>query len=184
MAMSEAEYEGQKALATCIPDNVVVPVAWGLLEKDNSKSFFLTRFRHLCARSPPTLQLLAIVKKLHQSSVSPTGKFGFHVTTFYGPPIMINDWTDNWEEYFTRQLRADLAYAQRERGDDPELQEVAEEFIEKVIPRLLRPLQTGGRSIKPTLCHGDLWGGNIQIDVETEQPIMFDSCCFYGHNES
>ncbi|KAI0376957.1 Fructosamine kinase-domain-containing protein [Hypomontagnella monticulosa] len=183
VGMSQAEYEGQKALTTYIPDNVVTPVAWGFFKEDNSKSFFLTRFRHLSAYSSPASQLLAIIKKLHQSSVSPTGKFGFHVTTFYGPPTMINDWTDNWEEYFTRQFRANLAYAQQERGDDPELQELAEEFIEKVIPRLLRPLQTGGRSIKPTLCHGDLWDGNIQIDVETKQPIMFDSCCFYGHNE-
>ncbi|KAI1455462.1 Fructosamine kinase-domain-containing protein [Annulohypoxylon moriforme] len=183
VGMSEAEYEGQKALVTYIPNNAITPVGWGFLENDTSKSFFLTHFRHLRARSPPALQFLEIIKKLHLSSVSPTGKFGFHVTTFYGPPPMINDWTDNWEEYFTRQFRANLVYAQRERGENPELQTLAEEFIEKVIPRLLRPLQTGGRSIKPSLCHGNLWDGNIQIDVETKQPIIYDSCCFYGHNE-
>ncbi|KAI1407511.1 Fructosamine kinase-domain-containing protein [Hypoxylon sp. FL1857] len=181
--MSEAEYDGQVALATYIPDNIVAPVAWGFLEHDPSRSFFLTRFCHFIEYSPSNREVLAIVKKLHLSSVSPTGKFGFHVTTFYGPPPMINDWTDNWEEYFTRQFRANLVYAQQERGEDPELQNLSEEFIKKIIPRLLRPLQTGGRKIKPTLCHGDLWDGNIQIDVETKQPIMFDSCCFYGHNE-
>ncbi|KAI2463011.1 Fructosamine/Ketosamine-3-kinase [Annulohypoxylon bovei var. microspora] len=117
-------------------------------------------------------EFVGMDRKEATSSISPSGKFGFHVTTFYGPP-MINSWTENWEEYFTRQFRANLVYAQQE----------PEEFIEKVIPRLLRLLQIGGRSIKPTLCHGDLWDGNIQIDVETEQPIMFDSCCFYGHNE-
>lgn len=31
---------------------------------------------------------------------------------------------------------------------------------------------------------GDLWDGNVQIDVDTKQPVMFDSCTFYGHNES
>ncbi len=36
------------------------------------------------------------------------------------------------------------------RGEDPELQAVAEAFIDKVVPRLLRPLQTGGRTIKPS----------------------------------
>ncbi|KAI1391832.1 Fructosamine kinase-domain-containing protein [Hypoxylon trugodes] len=183
VGMSEAEYEGQKALATYIPDNVITPIAWVFLEDDVSKSFFVTRFRHLEACSLSIPQFLSVIEKLHRSSVSPTGKFGFHVTTYYGPPPMINDWTDNWEEYFIRQFWANLEYAQRERGEDPELQSLAEDFIEKVIPRLLRPLQTGGRSIKPALCHGDLWDGNIQIDVETKQPIMFDSCCFYGHNE-
>ncbi|OTA96814.1 hypothetical protein M434DRAFT_362267 [Hypoxylon sp. CO27-5] len=183
VGMSEAEYEGQSALATYIPDNTVAPVAWGFFDRDTSKSFFLTHFRHLSEDTPSASDILAIVKKLHLSSASPTGKFGFHVTTFYGPPPMINDWTDNWEEYFTRQFRANLVYAQQERGEDPELQDLADEFIRKIIPRLLRPLQTGGRNIKPTLCHGDLWDGNIQIDVKTKQPILFDSCCFYGHNE-
>ncbi|KAH9986439.1 Fructosamine kinase-domain-containing protein [Xylariaceae sp. FL0662B] len=183
IGMSEAEYEGQKAMAAYIPENVAAPVAWGLLKQDPSKSFFITRFRNLRARSPPTLPFLGVIKRLHESSKSPTGKFGFHVTTYYGPPPMINDWTDNWEEYFTRLFRANLEYAERERGFDIELHMIAEEFIQKVIPRLLRPLQTGGRNIKPTLCHGDLWDGNIQMDVEAKQPILFDSCCFYGHNE-
>lgn len=31
---------------------------------------------------------------------------------------------------------------------------------------------------------GDLWDGNVQIDIDTEEPIIFDSCAFYGHNES
>lgn len=96
---------------------------------------------------------------------------------------MIVDWTDNWEEFWTRDFRSALEYAERMRGNDPEFVEVAEEFIDKVVPRLLRPLQTGGRNIKPTLCHGDLWDGNIQIDMDTEKPVLFDPCPFYGHNE-
>ncbi|KAK7754392.1 hypothetical protein SLS62_003685 [Diatrype stigma] len=184
VGMSRAEYEGQQALATFIPDNVSHPVAWGYFENNTSKSFFITDFRHLRACTPPVVQFLAILKKLHLSSISPTGMFGFPVTTYYGPPPMINEWTNNWEEFFTRLFRSNLEYVQRERGEDPELVQIAEAFIEKIIPRLLRPLQTGGRNIKPALCHGDLWDGNIQIDVETQQPILFDSCCFYGHNES
>jgi protein-ribulosamine 3-kinase len=183
VGMAEAEYEGQKAMSAVIPDNAVEPIAWGYFEGDKTKAWFLTHFRNLRARPPPLLPFLSIVKKLHQQSVSPTGKFGFHVTPFYGPPPMIVDWTDNWEEFWTREFRSGLKYAQQMRGDDPELAEIAEEFIEKVVARLLRPLQTGGRSIKPSLCHGDLWDGNIQIDVDTKQPVVFDPCPFYGHNE-
>lgn len=150
--MSRAEYEGQKALAAFIPENVSRPVAWGYFENDTSKSFFITQFRRLRASSLPTLQLLSIMKQLHQSSISPTGMFGFHVTTYYGPPPMTNDWTNNWEEFFTRLFRANLVYVQEKLGDDIELNEIANRFIQKVIPRLLRPLQTGIRNIKPTLC--------------------------------
>lgn len=138
--MAEAEYEGEKALFEVIPDNVVVPLTWGKLQDDPNKSFFLTRFRNLTDRSPPTAQFLAILKKLHISSVSPKGKFGFHVTTYFGPPPMINHWTDSWEEYYGRQFRADIVFVQSVYGDDPELHELTEDFIEKVVARLLRPL--------------------------------------------
>ncbi|KAK4690786.1 hypothetical protein P7C71_g6084, partial [Lecanoromycetidae sp. Uapishka_2] len=181
--LAEAEYESQKALAEIIPDNVVIPMAWGMFEKDKSKAFLMTHFRDLHTSPPPTVQFLAILKKLHQTSVSPTGKFGFHVTTYNGPPKMVNDWTDNWEEYFGRQLRSDISFLQNVYGEDAELADLTEAFIQKVVARLLRPLQTGGRNIKPSLCHGDLWDGNVQVDLDTKQPIVFDSCAFYGHNE-
>ena len=183
VGMAEAEYEGQKAMAEVIPENAVMPIAWGYFQDDKTKAWFLTHFRNLRARAPQISDFLLIVRQLHQQSVSPTGKFGFHVTPFYGPPPMIVDWTDNWEYFWTREFRAGLQYAQKMRGENPELMEVAEEFIEKVVARLLRPLQTGGRTIKPSLCHGDLWDGNIQMDVDTQKPVVFDPCPFYGHHE-
>lgn len=183
--MAEGEYEGQKALAKYIPENVAHPIAWGSFEQDGrTKGFFLTRFRNLRAQTPPLAEFLSILRRLHEPSISPNGKFGFHVTTFYGAPPMVNEWTDSWEDFFTREFRSNLRYAQANRGKDQELTDLAEKFINRVIPRLLRPLQTGGRNIKPTLCHGDLWDGNIQFDVDTKQPVLFDACCFYGHNES
>lgn len=182
--MAEAEYESQKALAAIVPDNVVIPMAWGRFERDKSKSFFMTCFRDLRDRSPPLPQFLAILKKLHETSISPTGQFGFQVTTYNGPPKMVNHWTNSWEEYFARQFRSDVSFLQKVYGEDAELADLTENFVQKVVARLLRPLQTGGRSIKPSLCHGDLWDGNVQIDVNTKQPVVFDSCAFYGHNES
>ncbi len=181
--MAEAEYEGQKAISAIIPEHAVPPIAWGYYEGDRTKAWFLTHFRELADRKVLLEPFLSLVLKLHRESVSPTGKFGFHVTPFFGPPPMIVDWTDNWEEFWTREFRSTIEYALRMRGDDPEFREVAEEFIEKVVPRLLRPLQTGGRNIKPSLCHGDLWDGNIQVDLETNKPTIFDTCPFYGHDE-
>ena len=95
--MVEGEYESQKALAAIIPDNVVIPMAWCMFEANKSKAFFITHFRNLCDRPPPTVQFLAVLKKLHQTSVSPNVRFGFQVTTFNGPPVMVNDWTDSLE---------------------------------------------------------------------------------------
>ena len=159
--MAKAEYEAQAALAAIIPDNVVVPMAWGTFEGD-SKAFFITKFRNLQTRALAPMELVGVMQKLHQTSVSPTGKFGFHTTTYWGPPAMVNDWTDSWEEYYARQFRSNIVYAQGVHGQDHELNELTDVLVEKVIARLLRPLQIGGRSIKPSLCHGDLWDGNVQ----------------------
>jgi fructosamine-3-kinase len=162
---------------------VAIPLAYGPLELDSSASFFLTPFRDMSEKTPTPIQLVDVLEKLHKTSVSPNGKFGFHVTTFNGVVPLVNDWCDTWEEYFARQLRSDIQWMHSVRGPSPEFDAVAEEFFQKVIPRLLRPLETGGRSIKPALVHGDIWPGNVQIDRANQRVILFDSCCCYAHNE-
>lgn len=58
------------------------------------------------------------------------------------------------------------------------MQELKGLLLEKVIPRLLRPMETEGRSITPTLVHGDFWHGNTSTDVDTGAPLMFDASAF------
>ncbi|KEY71832.1 hypothetical protein S7711_10062 [Stachybotrys chartarum IBT 7711] len=181
--MALGEYESQKAMWEHIPDNVVVPLAHGTLQLDDSKSFFLTTFRDFKSKDPSPEELISLLKELHTRAISPTGKFGFHVTTFNGYVPLVNDWCDSWEEYFSRQFRSDIEWEQGIRGPDREFNNVVDEFFQKVIPRLLRPLQTGGRSIKPVLVHGDIWHGNVKIDSASQKVILFDSCCCYAHNE-
>ncbi len=55
--------------------------------------------------------------------------------------------------------------------------------LEKVVPRLLLPLQSEGRVLKPCLIHGDCWDGNTAMDMKTGEAFVFDVCSFYGHNE-
>ncbi|KAI1300889.1 Fructosamine kinase-domain-containing protein [Xylaria venustula] len=181
--MARGEFESQNELRKYLPDNAASPLAYGTFGLDPSSSFFLTTFRDLVEDIVDPLPLAKVLSTLHKNSLSPTGKFGFHVTTFNGKVPLINDWCDTWEECFGRQLRADIQWLHSVRGPDPEFDEVAEQFFEKVIPRLLRPLQSGGRNIKPTLVHGDVWPGNVQLDRITRHVILYDSCCLYGHNE-
>jgi len=78
----------------------------------------------------------------------------------------------------------DMLKLEREiQGPDEEMEKMGEIVIKKVIPRLLRPLETGDRPIKPALLHADLWHGNIGLDLEKDQPVFYDCGSFYGHNE-
>lgn len=49
---------------------------------------------------------------------------------------------------------------------------------------LLGVLQLGGQEIKPVLCHGDLWEGNVATDKKTGKVIIFDPGEWrYAHNK-
>lgn len=131
--------------------------------------------------------VLGFPEKKHKISQMVVFRAPYHISDtqrrYWGPPPNRNDWTDSWEEWWGRQLHSDVVYTQEVYGKDQELADLTAVFIEKVVARLLRPLQTGGRSIKPSLCHGDLWDGNVKIDRDTGQIVLYDSCSFYGHAE-
>lgn len=65
----------------------------------------------------------------------------------------------------------------------PHFDAVCKLTLEKVVPRLLLPLQAEGRILKPCLIHGDCWDGNTAVDATTGEAFVFDVGCFYGHNE-
>ena len=111
-------------------------------------------------------------------------KFGFHVTTYVGALRQDNAWTDTWEEFFTRTFQYHLDYeASIQRPQGEEMKKLSNAMVKKVIPGLLRPLESDGQRVKPCIIHGDLWYDNVKIDARTQKPIVFDACAFWGHNE-
>jgi protein-ribulosamine 3-kinase len=69
------------------------------------------------------------------------------------------------------------------RMNSPEFNIVCRLTLDKVVPRLLIPLQENGRVLEPSLVHGDCWDGNTALDAQTGEACVFDVCSFYGHNE-
>ena len=80
-------------------------------------------------------------------------------------------------------MKLQLGLEREPQGPSEELEELCEPLLEKVIPRLLRPLETGGRHIEPCLVHGDMWYGNVSSETDTGEPIVFDATAVYAHNE-
>ncbi|KAG7009432.1 hypothetical protein G7Y79_00002g005470 [Physcia stellaris] len=76
-----------------------------------------------------------------------------------------------------------VARDQERNGEWKEFKIVCDLVLEKVVPRLLEPLQSEGRNIKPCLIHGDLWDENTATDMETGEPFVFDAGSMYAHNE-
>jgi protein-ribulosamine 3-kinase len=176
------EFESTKAIYAIDPDFTNHPLGWGSFRDTPDTHFYLCAFRTLSEDVPDTEPFCGRLAALHRDSVSPNGKFGFHVVTYNGNLPQDNSYTDTWEECFSNGLRRMLALNLKTTGPS-ELQDLAPVIFEKVIPRLLRPMETNGRSVKPSLVHGDLWYGNVADDLDLDKPVVFDPCCFYAHNE-
>ena len=172
-----------KVIHTLLPDFVPKPIAVGTYEMMPDTHFFICEFREMIEEMPDPNKFAARLAALHEDSKSPNGKFGFHITTYSGNLPQMNEWEDSWETYFTKSMRLALELELKAKGPDPKFDELVPVLFDKVIPRLLRPLESEGRSVKPSLVHGDLWYANSGIDVDTGESLIFDACCFYAHNE-
>ena len=77
------------------PNLVPKPIAWGRTVEDPTY-FFLCEYLNISDRLPDPAKLATQIADLHKSSVSPTGKFGFHVPTYDGKLPQVTDWDNSW----------------------------------------------------------------------------------------
>ncbi len=105
------------------------------------------------------------------------------MTTCSGNLPQINEWEERWETYFTKSMRLVLKLELDVKGPDPDFDVLVQVLFDKVIPCLIRPLESGGRSTKPSLVHEDLSFANSGTDADTGKSLVFDACCFYAQNE-
>ncbi|KAI1340786.1 Fructosamine kinase-domain-containing protein [Xylariaceae sp. FL0016] len=182
-SMMSSEYHCMSKIYDVKPDLVPRPLAWGTYSGIPEVHFLLCEFRAMTGGLPDIETFPAAMADVHRAGTSPGGRFGFDVTTFHGNIPIEHGWSDTWEEYFTRTTRILLEMEQEAQGPNKVIKELMVPFFNKVLPRLLRPLETEGRSIKPALIHGDLWHGNALTDLKSNKPIIFDAASFYAHNE-
>jgi protein-ribulosamine 3-kinase len=182
--MMEGEFESQQALYEYVPSFIPKPIAWGVF-KDKHTHFFLSDFIEMTDNIPPPAKFCAILAELHNKSMksSPGKGFGFQVSTAQGNIVLNNEWCEKWEAFFSRAMDNMINREQLTQGPCAEIDELRKPLLEKVIPRLLRPLESNERRIKPCLVHGDLWHGNTSVSSETNEPYAFDSCAVWAHNE-
>ncbi|KAJ5110528.1 hypothetical protein N7532_001063 [Penicillium argentinense] len=183
MNMTLGEFYSISAMHDTIPEFVPKPIACGTYSTIPDTYFFLCEFHDMIDDMPDPDRFGTLLSKLHQKSVSPTGKFGFHITTYAGNLPQFVEWENSWETFFAKTMKQALDLEIQRKGPSEELDVLSHALFERVIPRLLRPLESEGRVVKPSLIHGDLWYANAGIDVDSDQPLVFDACCFFAHNE-
>lgn len=180
----KGEFTSTSAIYAVTPDFCPKPIAWGTLQSDPDAHFYVCKFYDFAEGVPEPVSFCEKLARLHSSSKSPEGRFGFPCTTYNGNLPQDNTWNDSWEAFFDNGLRHVLNVRQERAGPSAELDALLPALFGTVIPRLLRPLETDGRKVVPVLVHGDLWCGNASIiDEDTEEGIVYDPAAFFAHNE-
>lgn len=180
----EGEFDSMLEMYKVTPSFVPKPYSWGRFKLQSPETYyFLSDFIDMSNKLADPVKFCSNLAELHKKSVSPTGKFGFHITTCHGRYPQVVDWDPSWTSFFGKFLKGTMDIDRKINGPWKELDEMQERLLSHVIPRLLGPLESEGRSVKPSLLHTDCWEGNIGTDYETGQIYVFDSGSFYGHNE-
>lgn len=178
------EFSSTSAIHSVAPDFCPNPIVWGTFKNDPESHFYVCKFYEFTKGVPEPESFCEKLARLHSNHSSPEGKFGFQCTTYNGNLPQDNTWCDSWEVFFSNALTQVLKVREERAGPSDELDSLLPALFEKVIPRLLRPLESDGRKITPSLVHGDLWCGNTGIiDETTEEGIVFDPSSFWAHNE-
>ncbi|KAI0156340.1 Fructosamine kinase-domain-containing protein [Xylariaceae sp. FL1272] len=181
--MYRSEFESLKAMHGALPGICPQPIAWGQYASEPSVYFLLCHFLDIFNEPADPDLLPPRMAELHQRALSPDGLYGWHVPMAGGQlPVMVAK-SASWEDFFTRYMRYIFRAEEVAQGPrPPEIERLTTLLFNRIIPRLLRPLETGGRTIVPRLLHTDLWDGNLGADNDGSA-IIFDPMSMYGHNE-
>lgn len=103
--MTEGEFHSISEIYTLVPTLAPRPVAWGKFKDAAIQTyFFLCDFVEMSTSLPDPAKFCARIAQLHRESVSPTGKFGFHIRNCKGKTPQPTEWEENWTRYFTRLI--------------------------------------------------------------------------------
>ncbi|MBF7024986.1 fructosamine kinase family protein [Staphylococcus kloosii] len=120
--------------------------------------------------------LAKLVAKMH-SQQQPDGKFGFEMPHEGGDISFDNSWCDTWRELFVERRLEPLKEALVDKGlwieDDVNTFNQVKDVINKALKE---------HNSKPSLLHGDMWGGNHMFLTDGE-PALFDPAPLYGDRE-
>jgi fructosamine-3-kinase len=104
-------------------------------------------------------------------------QFGFHVDNTIGSTAQVNTFSDDWVDFWRHhRLGFQLALAQQ-NGLDSRLIDAGHRLADKLA------LFFATHQPRPSLLHGDLWGGNQAADVDGN-PVIYDPACYYGDHEA
>jgi protein-ribulosamine 3-kinase len=115
---------------------------------------------------------------MHQFTPENTSnRYGLDKNNYIGGTVQINQWQENWLIFF-RDHR--LLYQTELAARNGLMPSMRRKRLEQVMANLESYL--GGVPRRPSLLHGDLWGGNVIVD--SGELALIDPAVYYGDREA
>ncbi|MGB3534310.1 MAG: fructosamine kinase family protein [Microcoleaceae cyanobacterium] len=176
VAMFEAEMLGVQQMYSTQTIRVPQPLCWGTAEKS---AYIVLEWIEMGGGSNRSAmaEMGRQLAQMHQwqpdKEYPGYSQFGWDINNTIGSTPQINTWTENWIEFWIEyRINYQLKLAQK-RGKNFNQ---AERLLNK-IPEILADYNP-----KPSLVHGDLWGGNASVTSDGE-PVIFDPAAYFGDRE-
>jgi len=109
----------------------------------------------------------AVLRRLHDNLGI---RYGWTEDYAFGPVQIVNRWSDDWPQFWAEHRLLNNA-----RYVGTSLVRRLEALCDDLPNRL-------PQSPKPSLLHGDLWGGNVLVESGRVSSLI-DPACYYGHGE-
>ena len=174
VAMFEAEADGLAEIAASRTVRVPEPLCFGA---DKQYSWLVLEWLPLSSAGLSRESAARLGEHLAAMHAVHAERFGWVRDNTIGSTPQSNrqeqSWIVFWREH---RLRPQLELAQR-NGHRARLQIVGERLLERL------PALFSGHDPRPSLLHGDLWGGNAAAIVDGT-PVIFDPAVYYGDREA
>ncbi|NLO72165.1 MAG: fructosamine kinase family protein [Porphyromonadaceae bacterium] len=162
----------QKGLQTIENTKTIAVPHVHLVDQSGGKSFLLIDF--IENRRPNTKDYKHFGRDLAKLHSVTTEKFGFSSDNFIGSLPQSNTAHTDWAEfYWSERISPQLQFSKERESLNKDIIPTKETAL-KVFRQIFG-------EIKPSLLHGDLWGGNYLIATDGT-PFLIDPAIYYGHS--
>lgn len=171
LKMFEAEHKGLQEMADTNTIRVPRPLCSGVAA---NKAYLVMEYIELTSRGADPGQLGQQLAAMHKVT---RDQFGYEIDNTIGSTPQINTLEKDWVTFWQRhRLGYQLQLAAR-KGGGSNLRRKGEQLMDR-----FSALFTAYRP-RPSLLHGDLWGGNCSGDREGS-PVIYDPAVYYGDHET